>query len=209
MGFGIDVKVKVEAPKLSVPKVDVGAAVGGAVSSAKAAVSGAVAGATNAAATAVSAATAAVSGAVTAATGAASAALGSVAGAIADVAASFTGAIDDLVLEPHLQLSANASYGKTEFKKGPIWIRVEMPPAEARVSQGKLRLFSASGSYDQEKPLREYSDESASTIACLFEEAPMNETYSLEIISDSGDKTLVFSGVPYGHMRKSGQEFLE
>ena len=199
MGFGLDLNIKVE-----VPKVDVAGAAKGAVDSATAAVSGAVASATSA----VSGAVGAVTGAVSAASGAV-AALSSVAGAIADVAVSFTGAIEDLVLEPHLQLSANASFGKTEFKKGPIWIRIDLPPAEARQSNGKLHLYSESKAYDQEKPIKQYADESEHTVACLFADAPMNESYSLEVIADSGDKKLVFSGVPYGHMRKSGQAFLD
>lgn len=205
MGFGLNVKV--EAPKVEVPKVDVAAA----TSSVTDAISGAVDSAKGAVNDAVSTATAAVNGAVSAATEAANsvvsvatkavASLTTVAGAIADVAASFTGAIEDIALEPHLSLDANASFGKTQFEKGPIWIRIEMPAGEAKDARETLHLFTGSGSYDKKKLMKDYIESTPDTVDVLFEDAPMDENYSLEIVL-KGKKRTLFKDIPYGDLRK-------
>ena len=198
MGFGLDLDVKVEVPKVEVPKVDVGAAVSGAVNAATSAVSGAV----SSVAGAVDSVAGAVSGAVKTATDAVSS-LASVAGAIAEVAVSFTGAIEDLVLEPHIQLDANASFGDTQFEKGPVWIRLEMTEDEAKASTDSLHLSCESGAYDKMQRISNFADTNATSVVVVFEEAPMNETFTLELVSGNGDTTQLFSGVAYGHMRKS------
>jgi hypothetical protein len=198
MGFGIDVKVevpKVEVPKVEVPKVDVGAAVTGAASAA-----------TGAVASAVGAATAGASAALGSATKAA-ASLAGTAGALADVAVSFTGPCVDLVLEPHLVLDANASYADTGFEKGPVRIRIDLTAAEAAEHGDTLRLFSGTGSYDQSKRISDYVESTEATIVVRFEAAPMNETFSLQVIPAQGEPHLVFSGVPYGDLRKTKQRF--
>ncbi len=220
MGFGLNVKV--EVPKVEVPKVDVAAAaksaasaatgaVSGAVDSAKSAVNSAVDSAKGAVNDAVGTVTGAVNSAVDAATDAVEsvkASLSTVAGAIAEVAVSFTGAIEDFVLEPHLQLDANASFGKTKFEKGPIWIRVEHTPAEAKNNTDTLHIFSASGTYDKKMKVANYTDDNGKTVVLLFEEAPMDETYSLEVIRSDGGKRNIFRSVPYGDLRKTKQRFV-
>ncbi len=199
MGFGIKLDVKVEAPKVELPKVDVAAAVGGAVAGATAAVTGAVGAVTGAVTDAVGAVTGAVSGVVES--------LSSVAGAIADAAVSFTGAIEDGILEPHLQLDANASYGDTKFEKGPVWIRIEMPSNEVDHIGDILHLFTSTGSFDQKKEFRDYDESTPETVDVLFEDAPMDEKYSLEIIPEEGDPHLIFSDIPYGDLRKTKQRY--
>jgi hypothetical protein len=213
MGFGIKVDVKVPAPKVELPKVDVGAAVtgvanaaAGAVASTTAAVTGAVASTTAAVTVAVASATAAVTGAVSS--------LSSVAGAIADVAVSFTGAIEDLVLEPHLQLDANASYSDTKFEKGPIWIFVDLTPEEAADAADTLHIFSKSGNYDRRYAIRDNyvadsdSDSDAteedlgySMVKIRFEDAPMSESFSLEVVPQGAPPYVVFRDISYGDLR--------
>ncbi len=204
MGFGIDVKVKVEVPKVEVPKVDVGAAVAGVASAATSAVSSA----TSAVSSAIGTVTAGVAAAVDSVTSAA-ASLASVPGALAEVAVAFTGACVDLVLEPHLILDANASWGDTEFKKGPIWIRIDLTTAQAAEHQDTLHLYSATGAYDQSKRISDYVDSSATSVDVLFEDAPMEETFSLEVIHPQGERHVIFSGVSYGNLRKNKRRFLE
>ncbi|HMA65314.1 MAG TPA: hypothetical protein VKO63_08950 [Chitinispirillaceae bacterium] len=236
MGFGLNVKVevpKVEVPKVEVPKVDVAAAaknmtssvtgavsgaidsakstVNSAVDSAKSAVAGAVDSAKSAVAGAVDSAKSAVDGAVSAATDAvesAKASLATVAGAIAEVAVSFKGAIEDIVLEPHLSLDANASFGKTKFEKGPIWIRVEDNPAEAKTNTDTIHIFSGSGTYDKTQKVCDFTDNNEKTVVLLFEEAPMGERYSLEVIRADGGKKTIFSNITYGDLRKTKQRFV-
>jgi hypothetical protein len=195
MGFGLNIKV--EAPKVEVPKVDVAAAAFGAVSGAAGAVTGAVTGAVEGAISGISAAAA---GAV--------AALSSVAGAIADVDVSFKGATEDFVLEPHLQLDANASFGKTKFEKGPIWIRIDMTSEEAKESTHILHVFSASGNYDEKKKICDFKENDDATIGILFEKAPMDENYSLEVILEDGENHKLINNVAYGDIRKTKQGYL-
>ena len=205
MGFGM--KVKVEAPKVEVPKVDVA----GAVDGVKDSVSGAVDSAKSAVSDAVDSAKDAVNGAVEAATDAVNdvkESLSSVAGAIADVAVSFTGAIEDIALEPHLQLDANASYAKTNFEKGPLRIRMEMTPEEALASNVNVRLFTESGNYDEIRPVKDFQDENGVTVVLIFEEVPMGEYFSLKTIDDNGVSNLIFRNVQYGNLRKTKQRYL-
>ena len=207
MGFGIKLDVKVEAPKVALPKVDVAAAVSGvtgavtgAAESAKAAITGAV-----------GAVTGVVTGAVSAAAGVASS-LSSVAGAVLDVEVSFTGATEDFVLEPHAVLDANGDYQETQFDKGPICILVDLTPEEARRSTDGLHVFSKSGNYDEVRSIAEdYVQDDRSQIEgrqesimvmVKFEEAPMSESYSLEIVPTSGAPYCVFQGVTYGDLRR-------
>jgi hypothetical protein len=209
MGFGLNIKV--EAPKVETPKVDVAAAASQAASSVTGAVSGAMGAAMGAVSGAVGAVTGAVEGAVAgvaATASGAAAALSSVAGAIADVDVSFKGAAEDFVLEPHLQLDANASYGKTKFEKGPIWIRIELTPDEAKLCTDTLHLFSESGEYDAKQKISDYKDNNETTVVIVFEKAPMDEKYSLEIIPEGGEPRVVLSRVPYGDLFKTKGEHL-
>lgn len=220
MGFGLNVKV--EVPKVEVPKVDVAAAaknvasaatgaVSGAVDSAKSAVNSAVDSAKGAVNDAVGTVTGAVNSAVDAATDAVEsvkASLSTVAGAIAEVAVSFTGAIEDFVLEPHLQLDANASYEETLFEKGPLWIRIEMTREEAGTSNDTIHIFSTSGAFDKKKLISDFADANESTVVLLFDDVPMNEKYSLELIEENGISTTLIDGVAYGDFFKSKGEFL-
>jgi hypothetical protein len=205
MGFGVNIKV--EVPKVEPAKVDVAAATAGVTG----AVSGAVDSATKAVTGAVGAVTEAVAGAAAVAAGGA-AALSSVAGALVDVDVSFKGEAADLVLEPHLQLEANASYEETEFEKGPIYILIDLTRDEAARATDVLHVFSASGSYDQQKRICDdfHEDDTDTTrpddgsptpsLFVKFEEAPMSETYSLEVIQDDDKRYLVFQDVSYGNL---------
>jgi uncharacterized protein YjbJ (UPF0337 family) len=209
MGFGLDIKVDV--PKVPIPKVDVAAAVNsakssatGAVDSAKSAASDAVNSAKNKVSDTIGSVTDAVSGAVETA----KASLSTVAGAISEVAVSFTGAIEDFVLEPHAILDANASYEKTKFEMGPIWIRVDHTPDEANVSTANLHLFCTSGKYDEKQMISSFTKDSGTTVAVLFENAPMNEHFSLEIIPADSAPITIFTEVSYGDLRKTKQRYL-
>jgi hypothetical protein len=220
MGFGLDVKV--EAPKVEVPKVDVAAAaksaasaatgaVSGAVDSAKSAVNSAVDSAKGAVKDAVGAVTADVNSAVDAATDAVEsvkASLSTVAGAIAEVAVSFTGAIEDIVLEPHLSLDANASFGKTKFEKGPVKIKVEHTPEEAKINEDLIHIYSGSGGYDKMMKVSEYVSDDGKSVMVQFDDAPMDETYSLEVIYTNGRKQTMFTGIPYGDLRNTKNRFV-
>lgn len=200
MGFGMKVKVEV-------PKVDVA----GAVDGVKDAVSGVVDSATSAVSDAVDSAKDAVNSAVDATTDAVNdvkESLSSVAGAIADVAVSFTGAIEDIALEPHLQLDANASFGKTNFEKGPIWIRIEDTPEKANTNNDLMHLYSGSGEYDTTVKVAEFTKIVGNTVVLLFKDAPMNETYSLEVIRADGSRKSIFASVAYGDLRRTKQQFI-
>lgn len=209
MGFGVNVNVKTPNVSDAVDKAKDAASgmVSGAVSSAQSTARGAMDAATGAVNGAIGAATDAadsVAGAVTGAVGAASGAISSVAGAIAEVAVSFTGAIEDLVLEPHMQLDANASWGDTKFEKGPIRVRVEVTAEEAAGGSETVRVFSSSGNFDEKKKVSEFIDSNEKTVVLLFEKAPMNEKYSLEVKAANGKLKKIFSEIEYGDLRKSG-----
>lgn len=220
MAFGLNVKV--EAPKVEVPKVDVAAAAKSAASAATGAVSGAVDSAKSAANSAVDSAKGAVNNAVGAVTGAVNSAvdaatdavesvkesLSTVAGAIADVAVSFTGAIEDFVLEPHLQLDANASFGKTKFEKGPIKVIIAHTPAQAAGINDEVHLFCSSGVYDRKMRVNEFTSCGEHTVKLQFNDAPMDERYSLEIIRSDGRIKRMFSDVAYGDLRRTKQRFV-
>jgi len=223
MGFGIKVEApKVEAPKVEVPKVDVAASVNSAVSGVTGAVSGAVDSAKSAVNGAVDSAKSTVDGAVGAVTGAVSSAvdtatsavesikesLSSVAGAIAEVAVSFTGAIEDIVLEPHLSLDANASWGDTKFEKGAIRIRVEHTPEEAKTSTDTLHVSSESGEYDKSMSLNQFVDDNGRTVLLVFDDAPMDKCYSLEVVHADGSRQVMFRDVPYGDLRNTKQRYV-
>ena len=204
MGFGLDLNIKVEAPKIEAPKVDVAAATKDVMDSAKATVASAT-GALGALANTVNEAAEVVSDVVRSLTKAAT----STAGAIADMAVSYTGPTVDLVLEPHLILDANASYADTQFKKGPIWIRIEMPPDESQMCTHALHLYSDSGEYDVTHPISDMTEQDEGTVRILFENAPMNACFTLEVILSEGKTRLVFSGVPYGSLRKTRPRYMQ
>lgn len=203
MSFGMNVKVDV--PKVDIPKVDVS----GTIDGVKNTVSGAIDSAKTAVNDMVDSAKDTINSAIDTATNAVNEvkeSLSSVAGAIADVAVSFTGAIEDIALEPHLQLDANASFSITNFEKGPIMIRVEMTPDEAQACTDKLHLYSAS--FNEQKMITDFKNADGKTIGVLFEDAPMSENFTLEIIHDSGAPSVMFSDIPYGNLRKSRQGYL-
>jgi hypothetical protein len=208
MGFGIDIKVdipKVDAAStVNSAKGAVTGVVSGAVDSAKSAVTNTINSAKNTVSDTVVSVTDAVSGAVEAA----KTSLSTVAGAITEVAVSFTGAIDDLVLEPHLLLDANANFGLTNFEKGPILIRVEHTPDEAKINTDTLHIFSESGAYDKTQKVSDFSDNNGKTVTLLFKEAPMNEKYSLEVIHADGGQKTIFTNIAYGDLRKTKQRFV-
>lgn len=201
MGFGISASVpKVEVPKVpaapAVPDVpDLAGAVKGAV--------GAVAGAAAGAAAGVKAA----AGGVLGAAAKAGASLAGVAGALAEVAVSFEGPSVDVAMEPHMVLDANAGYGETDFEKGPIWIRVDLAPEKARENQETLHLRSDDGAYDEEKRIDGFSDSTAESVDVLFEDAPMDKTYSLDVIDENGAAHAMFARIPYGDLRNTKNRF--
>ncbi|MBW8887403.1 MAG: hypothetical protein JF616_06540 [Fibrobacteres bacterium] len=201
MGFGLNVKV--EAPKIDVPKVDVAGAVGGAAAGAAAAVGGAVSGA---AATAKAAVSGLASGAL-GAVGKVAASLAGVAGALAEVAVSFKGAVVDMAMEPHVVLDANASFGDTKFEKGPIRIRIDLTPEKAQANNESLYLRSDDGSFEGRKRISEFDEKAEKTVDVLFEDAPMDQTYSLDVIDASGKSHAMFAEVAYGDLRNSQKRF--
>jgi hypothetical protein len=219
MGFGIKVDVTVEAPKVELPKVDVASAVSGATSAA--------AGAVNAAVAAVSGAVSSAASSATAGADAVAASLSSVPGALGDVAVSFTCEAEDLVLEPHLQLDANASWEDTRFENGPIWIFVDLTPEEADQSTDVLHIFSTSGNYDRRcdicqdylvgdgtdddeasNALPSGSNQGVTIVKVRFDDAPMSERFSLEVVPKDAPPYFVFQDVPYGDLRGEGREIL-
>lgn len=193
MGFGVDLNVKVEAPK-----VDVAAAVSAGTTAVASVVGGAVAAATTAAGEVVAAVAA---GAQAAAEAVAS--LAQVAGAIADVEVSFTGPTEDIPMDPHSMLIANASFEETQFEKGPVWIRIRIMPALVDQYPYAFRLYSLDGTYDVTRNLAEYAAQGPAHVDLLFEDAPMGQQslYALDVVSATGAVQTVFSGVQYGDLR--------
>jgi hypothetical protein len=196
MGFGLSTNIevpKVEVPKVELPKIDPSAAVSGATAGIKDAAAGAIAGVAGV-----------VSGAVDAAVKAA-VALSSVAGALAEAAVSFKGGTADFAMEPHLVLDANAGYGDTEFEKGPVWIRVDLTQDQAKENTDTLHLFSDPGGYDEQKPISAFRESNGKTVDVVFEDAPMDASFTLEVIPATGLPHAIFSGVAYGDLRKTKQ----
>ncbi len=206
MGFGLSGSVsvpKVEAPKLEVPKVpDPAAALAGAAAAAKGAVAGAIDGAAAAAKGAVDGAIGAAGAAVKAAVN-----LASVAGALAEVAVSFKGLAADFAMEPHMVLDANASFGETEFEKGPVRILIDLTPEKAQANTETLHLRSDDGSFEGRKRISEFSAKAERMVAVVFENAPMDRTYSLDVIDTEGKAHPMFAKVPYGDLRNSKKRF--
>jgi hypothetical protein len=214
MGFGLSAGIpKVETPKVpAVPKVpDVAGAVAGAASGLKGAVTGAASGvATGVKAAVGGGAGGALGGALGGGIGGAMGAVGKgglslagVAGVLAEVAVSFTGGSVDFAMEPHMVLDANASFGDTRFEKGPVWIRVDLTPEQAKANTENLRLYSADGGYDQEKRISEFHEEQGGMVDILFADAPMDASFSLEAIPEDGPAHPIFAQVAYGDLRKT------
>ena len=192
MGFGLDLDVKVEVPKVEIPTVDVGAAMAGAVASATACASDAPGNLTKA-----------VTGAVGAVADAASALGGTLA---ANVAVSFSCPTEDIPMEPHAVLEANASYAETQFQRGPIWIFIDMTAKEAAESKETLNIYSRSGNYDEfcalcddfiaNQPAPDANGNmGVAAVYLKFDDAPMSETYSLDVIPEDGEPYTVFQNI--------------
>ncbi|MEO7424476.1 MAG: hypothetical protein ABI036_04765 [Fibrobacteria bacterium] len=211
MGFGLGGSVsvpKVEVPKVEVPKVEIPKVnVAGAVSGAAAGLAGAVSGAAAGVAAGAKAAVGGVVGGALGAVGKVAASLAGVAGGLAEVAVSFKGASVDFAMEPHMVLDANASYGDTQFEKGPVWIRVDLTPEKAQENTETLHLRSDDGAFDGKKKINEFSDKSEDTVDVLFEDAPMDQTYSLDVIDEKGVAHSMFAGIPYGDLRNTKNRF--
>jgi hypothetical protein len=212
MGFGLGGSVsvpKVEVPKVEVPKVEIPKVeapkvnVAGAVSGAASGLAGTVSGAAAGMAAGAKAAVGGVVGGALGAVGKVAASLTGVAGALAEVAVSFKGASVDFAMEPHMVLDANASYGDTQFEKGPVWIRVDLTPEKAKKNTETLRLFTDGGEFDQEKKISEFDEAQGNMVDILFEDAPMDKDFSLEAIPEDGSAHTLFTGIAYGDLRKS------
>jgi hypothetical protein len=108
----------------------------------------------------------------------------------------------DCPMEPHVVLDANASYEETKFEKGPIWIRVDLSPKDAARSKDTLRLFAESAEFDQKRSISAYTDANEDSVDVLFEDAPMNLSYTLEVIGSDGSACTVFKNVTYGGLRR-------
>lgn len=218
MGFGLKVEApKVEVPKVAAPKVEapkpdvagiVGAAgaVGGAAAGAAAGFKGAVAGAAAALGGAAAGLKGAVGGALEAAGGAALS-LSAVAGALAEVSVSFQGGTEDAAMEPHMVLDANAGYEETKFEKGPVWVRVDLPPDQAEASTDTLHLYCASGAYDKREKISAFKEQAGTTVDVEFADAPMDQEFSLDVIDEQGHAHAIFAHVPYGDMRKTNNRY--
>jgi hypothetical protein len=206
MGFGLGGSVsvpKVEVPKVEVPKApNPAAAIAGAAAAAKGAVGGAVGGVAAAAKGAVGGALGAAGAAVKAVVN-----LGSVAGALAEVAVSFKGMSADFAMEPHMVLDANASYGDTNFEKGPIRILIDLAPEKAQANTESLHLRAEDGSFEGKKRINEFTGKTERTVAVVFEDAPMDKTYSLDLIDAGGKAHAMFAKVAYGDLRNSQKRF--
>jgi len=217
MGFGFKLDTKVEVPKVEVPKVDAGAAIGGVVEKAKGSIDEAINSAKGTASEMVDRARNTASDFAGQIKGAVSGTLESIAkalpplssvsGAITDIDVSFKGSIEDIVLEPHSILDANAIYEETKFENGPIWIRIEQFPDEAKISKEKIRLYSSTGNFDKTIEISNYTEADDASVDILFGEAPMNETFSLEVIAENGNSYNVFCGISYGDLRNTKQRF--
>ncbi len=198
MGFGIDLDVKVEVP--AVPSVsDVAKTVGQVVSAATDAVAAAVPAAKEAATNLADAATG-----LATTVGGAVGSLAGAAGLLAEPEVSFTGDIADIPMEPHTVLEANADEEETQFEKGPVWIRLQMTPEQARQCTDTLHLFCETGDYDEEKAIADFDDEGEDTVDIQFTDAIMHKSarYTLEIVTEDGDAYLVFEHATYGKLRK-------
>jgi hypothetical protein len=189
---------KVAAPKLEAPKLD--------VAGAAAAAGGAAAGLQGAAAGAAEGLKSAAGGAMAAAGGAALS-LSAVAGALAEVSVSFQGGTEDVAMEPHMVLDANAGYEETKFEKGPVWVRVDLPPDQAKASTDTLHLYCASGAYDKREKISAFKEQAERTVDVEFADAPMDQDYSLEVIDAQGHAHAIFAQVPYGDMRKTNNRY--
>ncbi len=200
MGFGIDLDVKVDAPKVETPAANVATL----ASSVTAALTGAVTSVASAVSTAVTDAADAAANTVGAALGATGSSAG-IAGANADVDPSYTGTTEDNVLEPHLILDANANYEETQFVSGPIWIRLDLLAVEAKECTDVLHLFSTSGDYDRTCPVADFTEANRSTVDVKFEAAPMSSSFTLEIVTEGGETYTIFENVTYGRLRRDGK----
>lgn len=219
MGFGLKVEVpKVEVPKVAAPKVDApkldiagaAAAVGGAAAGAMGSVAGAAAAGVAAGAAAAVGGAAGLKNAVGGALGAAGGAalsLSAVAGALAEVSLSFHGGTEDAAMEPHMVLDANAGYEETKFEKGPVWVRVDLPPDLAKASTDTLHLYCASGAYDKREKISAFKDQTSATVDVEFPDAPMDQAFSLDVIDDQGHAHAIFAHVAYGDMRKTNNRY--
>jgi hypothetical protein len=201
MGFGISASVpKVEVPKVpAVPAVPTVPDLAGAVKGAVGAVAGAAAGA--------AAGAKAAAGGALGAVAKVGASLAGVAGALAEATVSFEGPSVDVAMEPHMVLDANAGFGETKFEKGPIWIRVDLAPEKAKENHETLHLRSDDGAFDMEKKINEFQDETAETVDVLFEDAPMDRSYSLDVIDGKGVTHAMFAKIPYGDLRNTKNRF--
>jgi hypothetical protein len=197
MGFGIKIEVpKVEVPKVEIPSVDPSKIADDIKNSATGAVNNIAQSVKNTAESAVKSVQDKIAEIKKSLPS-----LDAVAGAITDVSVSFTGDIDDIVLEPHFNLSANASYEDTRFEEGLIEILVDMTAAEASKCNDEMRLYSSTGSFDQKKKVSEFFVKNEEYVMMMFENAPMNETFSLEVSSGDNAPKLIFSNVQYGDLK--------
>jgi hypothetical protein len=218
MGFGLKVEApKAEVPKAAAPKVEApklavagiagaASAVGGAAAGAAGGVKGAVAGAAAGVGGAAAGLKSGVGGAVEAAGGAALS-LSAVAGALAEVSVSFQGGTEDAAMEPHMVLDANAGFEETKFEKGPVWVRVDLPPDLAKASTDTLHLYCASGAYDKREKISAFKEQAGTTVDVEFADAPMDQEFSLDVIDDQGRAHAIFAHVSYGDMRKTNNRY--
>lgn len=115
----------------------------------------------------------------------------------------FGGEAGDAALGQHMAQPGKASYEDGPCGKGPVWIRVILAPEQARECGDVLRLRSEDGGYDREKPISGFDECGKNTVDLLFEDAPMDRAFSLDVIDAQGKAHIMFSGIPYGDLRKA------
>ena len=77
----------------------------------------------------------------------------------------------------------------------------------AQANAETLHLRSDDGSFEGRKRISDFTGRSDRSVAVVFEDAPMDKTYSLDVIDAGGKAHAMFAKIPYGDLRNSKQRF--
>jgi hypothetical protein len=131
------------------------------------------------------------------------------------------GGAEDIPQPPHVVLQADASEDEslegvplgdepldddesdteTQSEKGPLWIKVDLMPEEAKLSTDTLHLYSESGEFDRKQSVGDFTNSSDISVEIVFQDVPMDQQYSLEIIPAEGAPYKVFSNTAYSDLK--------
>jgi hypothetical protein len=85
-------------------------------------------------------------------------------------------------------------------EKGPLWIRIDIPPEQAQQAGARFVLTSSDRSVTMTQTVQDDMEPGNETIDLLYDDLWKDLSYSLRIEEDGGLTEIIFDNAPYGQL---------